>query len=190
MAKFIKNAVSRTFTDASVVLLANALKATTAIEQAEKKANDKWLVMAECMFSEGWTFSDINPQTKSDITNKNRDAIRAQFIEQWPNKKEKANLQLTGRAGKAQSPLEKMRTRDIRSSFGGLFKNIEKYLKQLEGIEEEEKVEDTDGKKLHTMIESAVKYAQGLESPSAQLAKLLDIIKVLKTAQGMIDLAA
>jgi cystathionine beta-lyase/cystathionine gamma-synthase len=188
MAKFIKNAIVRTFTDASAVLMSEALKATVAVGNAEKKATNKWKVMAELMFSEGWTFTDINPETKNDATKTNRESIRAQFIEQWPSVKEKANLLLTGKALKALSESAKERNREIRQAFGPLFKNIEKYLKELEGIETV-KVEDTDGKKLHKMIETAVVYAQGLESPSAQLAKLLDIIKVLKTSQGMIDLS-
>jgi len=190
MSKFQLNAVVRTITDHTEALIGEALKASNSAATADTKAKHKWKETAELAFSaDGWRFADVNPQTKSETTKENRKRLNTTFIAQWPNVKEKANLLLSGKALKALSETAKARNRTIRMSFGPIMVLIEKYLKELEGIETI-KVEETDGKKMHGLTETALKYAAGLEAPSAQLARLTDIIKTLKAAQGSIDLAA
>ena len=187
MSNIILNATMRTLTDAAASIIGLGLEASNAAAKAGLKAQGRWKVTAEFMHAEGWRFADINPETKSEITKTNRKQLTSSFVEQWPVAKEHANLTLTGAGQKALSAAAKERNREIRQSFGPIMKLIESYLKDIEGIEKP-KVEDTDGKKLHTMIENALKFAKGLEAPSAQLARITDTIKLLQSSQGTIDL--
>lgn len=157
---------------------ANAEKAKA--DKATGAALHKFKVFADHAYSAmGWRFSTF--KAKVEANEERRAEFRDALIITWPNETERNWLRSKPAALKDS---QKARVKEIRQGFGPRFALVEKYLKELEGIE---KPEVTDMQKIHQTFETLLKQVQGLEAPPAGL-DVVQEVKNLKAIKGRFPL--